>query len=190
MAGVGFVAPAPRLPGETSVTAEIRVPVVLLTRGDGVAAGGGLQTRLGEGWGVEAGLQVEGAWARSLLGGELGLGTDLVVRPGWRSERWAVGLEAGWTQGWWALVRHSDAAMDLFGARPAESTFAARRWRALAAPATRLRAALAAGVLASPHLGFGLSGGLEVTPNRLGVFANPELGQLPFVARFAVEVRP
>jgi hypothetical protein len=123
------------------------------------------------------------AWSHDLLGTQVGVGTDLWVRPGLYRDRFTVAGELGWRQGLVTWVHHSQAVRDLFVGEAPHGA-----WIGL--PSTRLRGGLATAALVSRAVAIGLSGGLEWTPTSVGGFANPSLGQLPFTVHLTVEVRP
>jgi hypothetical protein len=164
-----------------------RAPIVLLPSAGGLELASGASVRRSwGGWTASGGADLWAAWARSELGAQLGIGIDLHVRPGRRVGPATIALDLGVRQGLGTRFWHSDAVDDLFGDRPSDAVGPSNGW--LAAPVRRLRAGAIAGVRLTERVGVSVAGGWEGTPNRLGIAANPSIGQLPFTASATLEV--
>ena len=167
-----------------AVTLGLTMPWVLATTGDAwtLALGlEGVRLRRGGPHGALLRARTTLAHARDATGRWHGVGLELGAAPGWHRARSTVALDLEGRLALATHVRPTPLVRALFDDRPGvagEARGAEGGWRL--GGASHLRAGVAGARLVGGRTVLVGRGGVTYAPDRLGVVANPMLGQLPF----------
>ncbi|MDJ1505339.1 hypothetical protein [Xanthocytophaga agilis] len=168
--------------------ASLRTPIFLVKHPDTFEAGIGIADYLTirNQWGVTVALSGTLATTRNTNARLTTLGTELVLLPGYRANRWYAGAWLGWQYKPVVHLHHSEYIEDTFKDRYKDGSLGqgpVNGWVALHGSVIRLGAA--AGYSLKSY-SFHLNGGFQSTPGPLHIISLPDVGILPFFGSISI----